>query len=197
MQVTRATRSLTHECQGLRPKFYPRALFSHRKRRIQSRNRPRKGPSLARSLLSGKPLSPETLSHQNFVVPQRAATVPTPRTYCSGSLSPACHRAYLTLNTPDYSPGQNHIFPTEEDYGKGAKIQRGQGRKCGFLRKTPALNSTPDSALSPEVSKIQTSSYPSPSMPTPGQESRLTVPSLKARGGIGAVHATNNRSDTD
>lgn len=172
VQVTRATRSLVHECQGLKPRFYPRALFSHKKRRIQSRKWPRKGAFLARSLLSGKPLSPETLSHQNFAVSQRAATVPTPRAYCSGSLFPACHLAYLTLHTPDYSPGQNHIFPTEEDYRKRAKIQRRQGRKYGFLRKTPALNSTPDSVLSPEVSKIQTSPYPSPSMPTPGQEPR-------------------------
>lgn len=142
VQVTRATRSLAHECQDLRPRFYPSVLFSHRKRRMQSRYQPWKGPSLARSSLSGKPLGPGTLSHQNFVVPQRAATVPTPRIYCFDSLSPACHLAYLTLHIPDYSPGQNHIFPTEEDYRKGAKIQRGQGRECGFLRKTPSLNST-------------------------------------------------------
>lgn len=67
-----------------------------------------------------------------LVVPQRAATVPTPRTYCFDSLSPACHLAYLTLHIPDYSPGQNHIFPTEENYRKGAKIQRGREGNAGF-----------------------------------------------------------------
>lgn len=100
-----------------------------------------------------------------LVVPQRAATVPTPRTYCFDSLSPACHLAYLTLHIPDYTT----FSPLRKTTGKELRY-KGDGKGMRVSQKDPFSEQYPGSALSPEVSKIQTSRYPTPSMPTPSQE---------------------------